>query len=162
MKRTDLIDRRFDELLEHGTQILTTRRPPPPNVVGDDRIDLDKSQQWATSSSQFLRSIFGGDSEYYARFQKAFKYAGYYSDMTLAVAVLKAAWNDYSKGFLVEAKSLVRARCSTRSSIRHNIYSSKVTTNPQQFWRAQFWKTASENYVIATGLCSHLPSKWTQ
>lgn len=88
---------------------MATQRPPPPNVVGDDRVDSDKSQEWATSTSQLLGSLFGRDSEYYGRFQLAFRYAGYYSDMVQGVAVLRAAWNDYSKGYLIEAKSLITA-----------------------------------------------------
>ncbi len=109
MKQTELISQRFDELLKLGNEILATRRSPPPYVVGDDRVDFDKSQEWATSSSQFLGSLFGPDSEYYQRFQKAFKYPGYYSDTAQGLAVLRAAWNDYSKGYLIEARSLIRA-----------------------------------------------------
>ncbi len=109
MKNTELIERRFRELLGLGDEILATRRPPPENVIGDNRVDFEKSQEWATRTSQFLGSLFGRDSEYYQRLQKGFQYAGYHSDMTQGMAVLKAAWNDYSKGYLVEAESLIRA-----------------------------------------------------
>ena len=109
MKNIELIDRRFNDLLTVANQVLATRRSPPANVSGDDRVDHDKAQEFATSSSQFLGSLFGRDSEYYQRFQKAFKYAGYYSDMSQALAILRAAHNDYTKGYLVEAKSLIRA-----------------------------------------------------
>jgi hypothetical protein len=109
VSRTEIIEARFKELLAESSAILATRRPPPPNVVGDDRVDSERAMQWATSSSQFLGSLFGEDSEYFKRFQKAFKYAGYYSDVSQAQAVVKAAWNDYSKGYLVEAKALIRA-----------------------------------------------------
>lgn len=109
VKKTELIDRRFNELLDLGSQILATKRAPPPNVVGDYRVDSDKSQEWATSSSQFLGSLFGRDSEYYQRLQTAFQHAGYYSDMVKGLAVVKAAWNDYSKGYLFEAKALITA-----------------------------------------------------
>lgn len=109
VKKTELIDRRFNELLDLGKQILATKRPPPPNVIGDSRVDSDKSQEWATSTSQFLGSLFGRESEYYSRLQLAFTVAGGYSDMLHGLAVLKAAWNDYSKGYLIEAKSLITA-----------------------------------------------------
>lgn len=109
MKKTDLIDKRFNELFDKANQVLTTRRSPPPNVIGDDRLDYEGSQEWATSAAQFLGSFFGRQSEYYERFQKGFKHAGYFSDMTAGLAVLRAAWNDYSKGYLTELKALVRA-----------------------------------------------------
>jgi hypothetical protein len=109
VKRTELIDGRFQELLTVGGQILSTRRPPPANVVGDFRVDFEHSQEWRTSASQFLASLFGKDSEYYQRFQGGFKHAGYYSDMAAGLAVIKAAWNDYSKGYLTELRALIRA-----------------------------------------------------
>jgi hypothetical protein len=109
MKKTSLIDARFQDLLVRGDQVLATRRPPAQNVIGDDRVDLQGSQEWTTSASQFLESIFGRESEYYERLQKSWKYAGYYSDMVRALGVFKAAWNDYSKGYLTDLKTLVRA-----------------------------------------------------
>lgn len=109
MKKTELIDRRFEELLGVGSQILSTKRPPPPNVSGDDRVDFERSQEWATSASQFLATVFGKDSEYYQRFQTSFKYAGYFSDVAKGLAVIKAALNDYSKGYLAEVRALIRA-----------------------------------------------------
>jgi HEPN domain len=109
MKNAELIEARFQELLTGGAQILSTRRPPPANVIGDDRVDFEHSQQWRTSASQFLASLFGKDSEYYLRFQGGFKHAGYYSDMAAGLAVIKAGWNDYSKGYLSELRALIRA-----------------------------------------------------
>jgi hypothetical protein len=109
MKKTSLIDARFQDLLARGDQVMSSRRPPPPNVMGDDRVDLQGSQEWATGASQFLESIFGRESEYYDRLQKGWKHAGYYSDMVRALGVIKAAWNDYSKGYLLDVKTLVRA-----------------------------------------------------
>src|SRR5712664_932898 len=90
VKKTELIDARFQELLTVGSQILSTKRPPPANVVGDYRVDFEHSQEWRTSASQFLASLFGKDSEYYQRFQGGFKHAGYYSDMAAGLAVIKA------------------------------------------------------------------------
>lgn len=109
MRRTELIDARFAELLERGQEILATRRAPPLNVVGDDRIDFAMSREWSTSAAQLLSGLFGRDSEYYQNFHKAFKYAGYFSDMVGAFAVLRAAYNDYSKGYLTELRTLVAA-----------------------------------------------------
>jgi len=109
VKRTEIIDRRFQDLLDFGNQVLSTRRPPPPNVAGDHRVDLEQSQQWSTSTGQLLRSLYGQDSEYYQQFQEGFQHPGYQSDMVRGMAVLKAAWNDHSKGYLVEVKSLIEA-----------------------------------------------------
>jgi hypothetical protein len=109
VKKTELIERRFEELISFGTQILGTRRAPPPHIVGDDRVDLEKSQQWATSVSQCLSSLFGADSEYYKSFAGRFKHPGYYSDLLTGLAVIKAAQNDYVKGYLIEARTLITA-----------------------------------------------------
>jgi hypothetical protein len=100
MKASDLIDQRFRELLDFGQKVLSTRRHPPPNVVGDNRVDHSASQEWATSAADMLRRTFGAESEYYQRFKEAFKYPGYYSDMVRGLAIVKAAANDYSKGYL--------------------------------------------------------------
>jgi hypothetical protein len=109
MKASELITQRFKELLTSGISVLNTRRSPPSNVIGDDRVDYSGSQEWATSAADMLRRTFGADSEYYQRFNSGFKHAGYYSDMARAVAVVKAAANDYSKGYLIQTTSLVRA-----------------------------------------------------
>ena len=77
MKKTELIDRRFQELLKAGADVLATRRPPPPNVISDDGVDLDKSQEWETRTRQLLSDLFGNGSEYYRQFDKKYKYAGY-------------------------------------------------------------------------------------
>lgn len=109
MKKTELVEARFNELFLKGNQVLATRRAPPQFVVSDDYVDSALSQEWATSAAQFLGSLFGRDSEYYERFQKAWQHPGYISDVTRGLAVLKAAWNDYSKGYLTELRTLVRA-----------------------------------------------------
>jgi hypothetical protein len=109
VKKTDIIDQRFKELFALGEQVLATTRRPPPNVIGDNSVDLQGGQQWATSTGHLLDSLFGSDSEYYRRFKEAFKHPGYESDMKRGMAVLRAAWNDYSKGYLIEASSLIRA-----------------------------------------------------
>jgi hypothetical protein len=109
MKTSELISQRFRELLDSGQRVLGTRRPPPPNVSGDDHVDYSGSQEWATSAADMLRRTFGADSEYYQRFKEGFKYPGYYSDMARSLAITKAAANDYSKGYLIETTALIRA-----------------------------------------------------
>ena len=108
-QKSELLSNRFKELLDLGRYVLSTSRQPPPNVIGDNRVDLDSSQQWATSTAQLLGSLFGSESEHYKRLNEAFRHPGYESDMKRGMAVLSAAWNDYSKGYLIEVKSLIRA-----------------------------------------------------
>ncbi len=109
MKASELINQRLRELLDSGQKVLSTRRPPPPNVLTDDYVDDSGSQEWATSAADMLRRTFGAESEYYQRFKGAFKHTGYYSDMVRGVAIIKAASNDFSKGYLAETAALVRA-----------------------------------------------------
>jgi hypothetical protein len=78
-------------------------------VVGDDNVDFAGSQEWATSAADMLRRTFGQNSEYYQRFKDGFKHPGYYSDMARGLAVVNAAANDYSKGYLLQTTALVRA-----------------------------------------------------
>jgi len=108
-QKSELLSNRFKELLDLGRYVLSTSRQPPPNVIGDNRVDLDSSQQWATSTAQLLGSLFGSESEYDKRLNEAFRHPGYESDMKRGMAVLSVAWNDYSKGYLIEVKSLIRA-----------------------------------------------------
>jgi hypothetical protein len=109
MKKTEIIDSRFKELITDGEKVVATKRPPPPNVIGDSRVDLAMAQQWSTSTLDLLATVFGRESEYYKQFRTGFQHAGYSSDATLGLAVLKAAWNDYSKGYIVEMRRLVQA-----------------------------------------------------
>jgi len=104
MKKTDLIETRFKELLEFGASILGSAGAGPGRGI-----DLSQSQQWITSASNLLASVLGRESDYYHQLQAAFQVPGYRSDMARGLAVLKAAWNDYSKGYIFELKSLVRA-----------------------------------------------------
>jgi len=108
-KKTELIATRFKDLIGSGSLMLATKRPPPPNVIGDSRVDLAASQQWSTSTLDLLVNVFGKESEYYKQFQTGFKHAGYYSDAIRGLAVLKAAWDDYSKGYIIEIKRLIQA-----------------------------------------------------
>jgi hypothetical protein len=108
-QKTELVSTRFKELLDLGRQVLSTSRRPPPNVIGDNRVDLDISQQWGASTAQLLSSLFGNESEYYRRFNEGFRLPGYESDMKRGVAILQAAWNDYSKGYIIELRSLISA-----------------------------------------------------
>ena len=72
-------------------------------------MDATESQQWATSTSQLLTSLFGRESDYSLQFQNTFRHAGDYHEMKSGLGVLTAAWNDYSKGYLFETSGLIRA-----------------------------------------------------
>ncbi len=109
MKRTEVIDKRFQEVLELGSRVLLTRRSAPPGVVGQARVDAQQAQQWAASAAQLLVDVVGKDSEYVDQFRKGFEVPGFISDMTRGFAVVQAAWNDYSKGYLVRVKTLIEA-----------------------------------------------------
>lgn len=110
MKKNQLIEKQFKELIAQGERVFTTVWNPPSNVIGGRRrVDAQGSQQWATSSVTFLGRLFGTNSDYYKEFKKGFTLPGYESDMKLAMAVLQAAWNDYSSGYLATVNALITA-----------------------------------------------------
>ncbi len=100
---------RLRELVVAGESLLATRRSPPPNVIGDDRIDQQLAAQWITSVESLLARVFGEESAHYRNFSKHVeRYVGY-SDAKRAHGVLKAPVEDYSGGYLFEVKELVEA-----------------------------------------------------
>jgi hypothetical protein len=109
LKKTEIIEKQFKELLAAGETVLATVRRPPQGVIGDNRVDSASSQRWAISTSSFLGRVFGSGSEYYQGFKKSFQTPGFSSDMRLGMAVLRSAWDDYSSGYLANVNSLITA-----------------------------------------------------
>lgn len=109
MKADERIAARLTELVELGDRVLATRRSPPPNVIGDDRVDQQLSAQWAASVESLLARVFGADSAHCAAFKKhVSKHIGF-SNVVCAQGVLKAALDDFTGGHLFELRSLIEA-----------------------------------------------------
>ena len=48
----------FDRLISLGESVIATRRPPPPMVMGRDRIDRSLFSEWRSSSIALLERLF--------------------------------------------------------------------------------------------------------
>lgn len=106
------INRRLDELLKMGEQVLATRKPPPTNTIGfDASVNPQLAYQWATSVQNLLVRVFGHNSEHYKNFTKQVDDSkGFtYSRVTRSQGILKAAKDDYQNEQLFEVRKLVEA-----------------------------------------------------
>lgn len=113
MKVDQKILTRLDELLKLGENVLETRRSPPPNVIGDDRIDIQLANQWISSTLSLLTRVFGENSVYVTTIQKQFKQYIGFSQVTQIQGVLKSARDDYEHEAIFELRSLITAEVFT-------------------------------------------------
>lgn len=102
---------RLNELVKRGEAVLATRRDPPRGTMGfDSSVDSEMAHQWFTSVQNVLSRVFGADSEHYKNFSaQPGKQGVTYSPARRAQGVLKAALEDYERGFLFELRELVEA-----------------------------------------------------
>ena len=109
MRIDEKILSRLNELLEFGERVLSTKKSPPPNVIGDLRVDSQKAYQWATSTQNILSRVFGQESEHYKNFSKHLERHLTYSPVYYAQGVLRAAIDDYENEQLFEIRKMVEA-----------------------------------------------------
>ena len=77
-------------------------------TADNDFSDEGTAVQWVTSSLSFLRQVFGSDSDYFLMFQSSVRTL---DDISVADAlgVLRAAKEDYERGYLFNLRQLVNA-----------------------------------------------------
>jgi hypothetical protein len=102
---------RLNELIQRGDAVLATRRNPPSNSFGfDANVDSQLAHHWFTSVQNILSRVFGPDSEHYRNCSaQPGKQGLTYSPALRAQGVLRAALEDYERGFLFKLKELVEA-----------------------------------------------------
>jgi len=98
---------RLDALISMGEKVLATRRPPPPGVIGMDRVDDALFRQWRTSSLAFLNTL-PSEYVYHREFEQHCK-ASYHYQAEPGVAILRAAKEDIEGGYLQKVEVLVSA-----------------------------------------------------
>lgn len=103
-----IIDR-IKELVELGQRVLSTRRPPAPNHMTSDFVDVQLANQWFTSCLSLLAKVFGETSPHYQSFNKHFTDYPKWPNATQAFGVFLAAKDDYEKGALFEVRTLIEA-----------------------------------------------------
>lgn len=112
MNADQKINDRLKELISLGEKVLTTRRSrsgPGYVYMGDAAVDYEMAHQWGTSCLNILGRVFGKDSDHYNRFNALFYKFHDHSPIKKALGILRAAYDDYEKGYLFETRSLIEA-----------------------------------------------------
>ena len=66
--------KQFNELIETGRKVLSTRRDLPSNFIGfDDPIDSETGMQWMVSSKNYILQTIGEKSVHFSEFSALFK-----------------------------------------------------------------------------------------
>jgi len=102
--------KRFDELIDKGRKVLSTRRALPSNYIGfDDPVDSEMGNQWMVSSKNYLLQIIGEKSVHFTEFSALFTKGVTYSPVKQGIGILSAAKEDYQGGYLAGIRKLVNA-----------------------------------------------------
>ncbi|HEX8735763.1 MAG TPA: hypothetical protein VF721_10595 [Pyrinomonadaceae bacterium] len=93
---------RFEELLDIGESVLQTKFRTGGGGFNFDMVDSSASYEWGMKCLSTLAKVFGENNRYYIEFNNLFK--GFdsvvsYENTRKAIAVLKAARDDYKDGY---------------------------------------------------------------
>jgi hypothetical protein len=101
---------RLAELIQVGDSVLATRKPPPSNTIGfDASVNSQAAYQWFTSVQNILSRVFGTTSEHYKNFVALNSKGLTFSPVNRAQGVLRAAHDDFIRGFLFDVRRLIEA-----------------------------------------------------
>jgi hypothetical protein len=103
------ISARLDELIELGKKVVATRRPPAPNHITSDFVDVQLANRWMTSCLSLLSRVFGAESDHYQRLNRQFADYPKWPNVQQAFGVLQAAKDDFHSESLFTVKRLVEA-----------------------------------------------------
>jgi hypothetical protein len=113
MKIDTLILKRFEELEERAQAIDKGKQYYFTSNDGSNvyyKYDSAGFHQWGTSVLSLLDAIFGRESIYYKNFQDHYTaFQGWGTPFDHAVAVFRAAREDYARGYLFTVRGLVKA-----------------------------------------------------
>lgn len=102
--------KRFDELIEMGRKVLSTRRDLPPNYIGfDNPVDSELGNQWMVSSKNHLLQTIGEKGVHFTEFSALFNKGVTYTPVKKGIGILTAAKEDYQGGHLSSIRKLVSA-----------------------------------------------------
>lgn len=110
---TELLKKRFDELLSQADEVAATKQRKHSTYTGSyDHVDSDLLLGWCVKARNLLASACGRDSEHYNSFVKAEKPGPYEENPTRLSrlrAVFLAAKEDFKGGYLSSVRHLVQA-----------------------------------------------------
>lgn len=96
---------RVERLIKKGEGVLSTRRSPPPNVIGPDRVDRERFAEWQAQTMHLLTGLLGDQAAYVRQFAGVRGPSA--GDVSLGIGVLRAVREDAEYGHLVDIRSLV-------------------------------------------------------
>lgn len=67
-------------------------------------VNNEMAAQWGTSCLHILKITFGDKSDYYINFAHNFKYFPSHHNVKPAIGIMKAAFDDYSRGLVVDIR----------------------------------------------------------
>ena len=105
MTLSEQVSKRFRELEAQGLAIPVKHAA---RGEGNDTVDPETFQRWASSAMHLLSSVFGEESPHYRNFASAYgKFRGYAYDVPPARGVFLAAKSDYDGGFLFSLQTAI-------------------------------------------------------
>jgi hypothetical protein len=110
MDANEKVIARLAELIERGTEIEKTRKPPPRNYLGfDSTVDSQAANQWNASAKSILAKAFGRESEHFGLFEACCEKGVTYSPLHRGIGILMAAKEDFEHGYIQDVRNLVAA-----------------------------------------------------
>jgi hypothetical protein len=110
MRVDQIVIDRLRELVGVGEKVLRTRQSLPPNYIGfDDPVDSETAYQWFTSVQNIIGRVFGVESQHFKNFTAQQGKGLTSSPVRKAQGVLRAALEDYERGYLMDLRKLVEA-----------------------------------------------------
>ena len=111
MKIDEKIIIRFEELLKHGKEI---RQKSTYSEYSGTSLNREEAFKFGTSTLNLLEGIFGNESTHYSQFDSQFHNfsvvsVNSYDYFDSMLGVLKAAQEDYEKGYLLDTRALIEA-----------------------------------------------------
>lgn len=114
MKIEQMLCERLKELAQSPPGINVTRHQHQSNYWDEESdgtyesishdVNDEKAAQWGTSCLHILKITFGDKSDYYINFAHNFKYFPSHHNVKPAIGIMKAAFDDYSRGLAVNVR----------------------------------------------------------
>lgn len=103
---------RLEELIEAGNAVRRTKSQDTgegSKLLFGYAVNYQMGSQWGTNCLNILGRVFGKDSDHYVRFKELGDGFDTHEEIIKALGVLKAAKEDYEKGYLFETRVLIQA-----------------------------------------------------
>ena len=130
MKIEQRICERLKELSESPPPIRETQRqiasrsPLYKNRGGSEYTEYDvndeQAAQWGMSCLNILEKAFGSESNHYVHFNDNYKNFPLHNDVRKAIGIMKAALDDYSRGFALDLKTAISGQYLRQLSRRRS------------------------------------------